>query len=316
MTFQQLSYALALQRFASFQQAAENIGISQPALSMQISKLEKETDLVLFDRSRRKIEVTEKGMVFLERAKIVIHEARQLKRLVRQMQDDYIGQLRIGVIPTLAPYLLPLFIEDLNRSYRNLKVYIREALTEEIIEDLKSGSLDGGIISTPISSKLRLESRPLFYEEFKLFVSRSHPLSGNKKIQVSDIPLEDIWLLREGNCFRDQVENICELARDQVSRGSFYFESSSIESLCRIVEFKGGVTFLPELTTMHLSTDREDMIRDLEGNKRVREISIIYMPGHIHEEDIMKIGSIIRKNLPKKLLTLGAAKTVSTKVNI
>ena len=314
MTLSQIEYALALQHYSNFNRASKHLGISQPALSIQIKKLEEEMDLLIFDRSKKKVELTEKGRLFLDRAQLLINEARQLKKLAVRLNENLKGELRIGVIPTLAPYLLPLFINQLNEKYSHLKIHIKESLTEEIIQDIKSGELDGGIIATPISSKISYNAIPLFYEGFKLFVSSTHELYDHQRVDVKEIPFQDVWLLKEGNCFRDQVNNICEFARDRGGQDLFYFESNSIESLCRIVEFKGGITFLPELTTMHLHNDKEDMIKDLNGPRKVREISIIFLPNHIRQNDLKHFAEIIRLNLPKNLLNKGKAKTVPTNV--
>ena len=314
MTLTQIKYALALKKYCNFNRAANSLGISQPALSIQIKRLEEEIDLTIFDRTNKKVTITEKGQLFLDRAQLLVNGARQLKQLAVRLNENLKGEIRVGVIPTLAPYLLPLFINQLNEKYSHLKIHIKEALTEEIIQDIKSGDLDGGIIATPITSKITFSFIPLFYEGFKLFVSTSHELFNQNKVNVKEIPLKDIWLLKEGNCFRDQVNNICEIARDRGGQDLFYFESNSIESLCRIVEFKGGITFLPELTTMHLSTDKEDMIKELKGIRKVREISMIYLPNHIRQNDLTHFAEVIRLNLPKKLLDKGKARTIPTNV--
>ena len=316
MTLQQLEYALALWKTNSFVEAAKSVSVSQPALSVQIRKLEEELGLVLFDRSKKKSEATEKGNVFLERAQMLMNEARQLKDLALQLGENISGTLRIGVIPTLAPYLVPLFINELNTKFTDLKIYIKEALTEEIIQELKAGTLDGGIISTPIQSGTIFTLDPLFYESFRLFVSDGHPLSEKQTIQISEIPIEDIWLLKEGNCFRDQVNNLCEITRDEEKQELFFFESNSIESLCRIVEFKGGLTFLPELTTIFLDKDKEHMIKELAGAKKVREISLIHLPNHIRSNNLQHFASIIKANIPKNLLEKGGAMAIPTMVEI
>lgn len=316
MTLQQLEYALVLQDYCSFNQAAKVLEISQPALSVQIKKLEEELEIILFDRSQKKVYVTEKGVKFLDRAKILLNESRQLQQIADQLKDQVSGELRIGIIPTLAPYLLPLFIEELHDQFAQLKVFIKEALTEEIIHDLKSGKLDGGIISTPITSNFQMTVMPLFYEGFKLFVSHEHKLYSHEKIAVDLIPPEDVWLLKEGNCFRDQVDNICEISKRTFTRGQFIFESNSIESLCRIVEFKGGITFLPELSTMHVDSDREDMIKELSGEKRVREISLLHLPNHVRSADLIKFGEVIKNNLPRNMIHKGKSETIPTNVNV
>ncbi|MEL6123135.1 MAG: hydrogen peroxide-inducible genes activator [Bacteroidota bacterium] len=316
MTLQQLYYAMALCQHGSYVKAAQSLGISQPALSVQIRKLEDQTDLQLFDRTRNAIRPTYEGEIFLDRAQLLLTQFSQLKSLAQELHEEFAGDIRLGIIPTLAPYLLPLFISDLNDQYSRLQIHVTEALTEEIVIGIKDGTLDAGIISTPISSKVPLTKTPLFYEEFRLFVSTGHPLFEEQTIAVPDIPLEDLLLLKEGNCFRDQVDNICDIARRQVSNDLFYFESNSIESLCRIVQFKGGLTFLPELTTLHFSIEHEDMIKKLEGPKRVREISIVHLPNNIKTTKLSKLKDVIQQSLPKKYLGKEGKQLIKTNVNL
>jgi len=316
MTIQQLIYAQALAKFSNYSRAAESLSISQPALSLQIKKLEDELGFSIVDRSAKQISITRKGHIFLERSRLLINESQQLRTLAKELKDDKSGVLKIGIIPTLAPYLLPLFIDQLNDTYRDVQILIKEALTQEIIQDLQSGELHGGIISTPITSSIEFEVTPLFYEKFQLFVSHEHPLYLHNTIDIKDIPLADVRLLKEGNCFRDQVKNICELAKQTDRYSRFQFESSSIESLCRIVEFRGGITFLPELTTMHLSAEREDMIKELKGVQKVREISLIHLPNHIFTENLNLFGSVIKENLPKHMLDAKRGKKIPTNINL
>ncbi|MEL7118276.1 MAG: LysR substrate-binding domain-containing protein [Bacteroidota bacterium] len=315
MTLLQLEYALELNRIGSFNRAAKNIGISQPGLSLQIRKLEEEIGLTLFDRSQKKIKTTPKGALFLEKAQLILTQTKQLKELALQLSEEYSGQLTIGIIPTLAPYLLPLFIQKLNDQFPKLTIHVNEVVTEEIIQGIKEGKFDAGIIATPIESTITLTTKPLFYEGFELFVSNLHDLYASEEIEVDKIPPKDIWLLKEGNCLRNQVDDICSLnQKKSTSSSSFYFESNSIESLCRIVEYKGGITILPELTTLHFDSEREPMIKKLAGPRRVREISIIHLPNHVRKEIIDAIGELIKKSVPKKLLSKENSDLIHTSV--
>jgi LysR family hydrogen peroxide-inducible transcriptional activator len=316
MTLQQLDYALALRRHKNYSRAAEHMGISQPAMSIQIKKLEEETSLKLFDRQRNAVLPTQEGLIFLERAQLLLTQARQLSDLAAELNDDFVGELRIGVIPTLAPYILPLFIKNLNEEFPRLKIHVKEAITEEVIRMIKSGDLDGGIISTPIESQIKMDHVPLFYEGFKLFVSTDHELYHKSKVNVKDIPIKDLWLLSEGNCFRDQVNNICELAKKGDGQNLFFFESNSIEALCRIVEFKGGITFLPELTTLHFGSEHEEMIKDLLGTKRVREISLVSLPNTVRQYKLQQLAKVIQNNIPKNLLNKGKSELIPTNVQL
>lgn len=317
MTFSQLEYALALYKHRSYRCAAQSVGISQPALSIQIRKLEEDLGLTLFDRTQKKVDITPEGKVFLERAQVLLTETKQLKNLAFQLSEEFTGKLKIGIIPTVAPYLLPLFLHKLNEQFPKLKMYVREAVTEEIVHGIKSGDLDAGIIATPIKTKIQFSIHPLFYEPFSLFISQKHPLFHKEIIELNDIPLDDLWLLKEGNCLRNQVDDICNIqVRKKDSPPLFYFESNSIESLCRIVEYKGGITVLPELTTLYFDGEREAMIKKLAGPRRVREISLLHLPNHTRAETLEKIGTLIKECIPKQFLDKGKMAPVHTNVQV
>lgn len=315
MTLKQLEYALALEKYGSYSRAAKAVGISQPAMSLQIQNLEAIVNVPLFDRSQQPITPTNEGKLFLAKAQVLLTEASQLQDFAIELSEEFNGEVNIGVIPTLAPYLLPLFISEVNRKFPKLKVHIWEALTAEIIEGIKSGELNGGIISTPIHSNSKLTIQPLFYEKFLLFVSDQHELYQQDKIDIFDIPLSDVWLLKEGNCFRDQVNNICEIARAKSLNSLFFYESNSIEALCRVVEYKGGITFLPELTTLHFEKEREHMIKEIKGVKNVREISLIHNPHEVRKKQLDKIMEVLLNNIPKNMLSSKDAKKVPTNVH-
>jgi LysR family transcriptional regulator, hydrogen peroxide-inducible genes activator len=314
MTLQQLEYAMALAKYGSYSKAARSVGITQPAMSLRIKKLEEAVGLVLFDRSKKPVTPTIEGKLFLEKTQLFLNQAEQLKDFAFGLQEEISGEISIGIIPTLAPYLLPLFISDLNRQFGDLKVHIKEMLTLEILEGLRSGDLHAGIISTPIKSKTNLLVKSLFYERFLLFVSEEHPFYHREQVRVSDITTDDLWLLKEGNCFRDQVDNLCELSQTPNRQDLFYYESNSIESLCRIVEYKGGVTFLPELTTLHLGSEREDMIKELAGPPRVREISMVHLPNEVRSHVLDEVVAVIQRNIPTHMMQVGKARAIETKV--
>ncbi len=317
MTLQQLEYALALHRAGNYSRAAKTVGISQPGMSIQIRKLEEEIGLTLFDRSQKRVRTTPAGQRFLEHAQLLLTQSRQLRELAVELKAEFSGKIEMGIIPTLAPYLLPLFIQQLNDQFPKLTLHVQEAITEEIVHGIKDGKFDVGIIATPVKTRIALSTTPLFYEGFLLFVSNRHPLFGEEPIDIAGVPPGDIWLLKEGNCLRNQVDDICELHRKgKYNHNLFQFESNSIESLCRIVEYKGGVTVLPELTTLHFDSEREHMIKVLAGPRRVREISMVYLPNHVRAPLLDKIGALIKASVPKKLLETGDVTTVNTNVEV
>lgn len=316
MTLKQLEYALALEKHGSYSRAAKSVGISQPAMSLQIQNLEAIVNVPLFDRTQKPIVPTYEGKLFLEKAQALLTEAAQLEDFAIELSEEFNGEVKIGVIPTLAPYLLPLFISEVNQKYPRLKVHIWEALTTEIIEGIKSGELNGGIISTPIQTSTKLSIHPLFYEKFLLFVSEQHPFYQQQEIDVKEIPLNDVWLLKEGNCFRDQVNNLCEIARAASLNSLFFYESNSIEALCRVVEYKGGITFLPELTTLHFEKEREHMIKEIKGKKSVREISLVHNPNEVRIKLLDKVAEVLLNNIPRNMLDKEAGRKIPTNIKV
>lgn len=310
----QLEYALSLKKHGNYSRAAKQLGITQPALSLQIKKLEEELGIYLFDRSKKPLKMTFGGDKFLSKAQVLVSQFSQLESFAQTLKDDFAGEIVVGIIPTLAPYLVPLFISDLNAKYPLLNVTIKEAITEHIIEGVSNGSIQLGIVATPIVTDLKFDFHPLFYESFQLFISDNHPFSSQNIVDIDLISPEDLWLLKEGNCFRDQVNNICGFSKDNNVKQKFTYESNSIEALCRIVEYQGGVTFLPELSTMHLSEDRSDMLKTIKGHKRVREISMISIPNETRKRFIDKIGESIQANIPSKMLQRNSAEVIDTGV--
>jgi LysR family transcriptional regulator, hydrogen peroxide-inducible genes activator len=302
MTITQIQYALILAKYKSYHKASQVLDISQPALSMQIQKFEKEVGFQIFDRNQRVIEITERGALFLQRATSLQTDFLQLTKLCESLSNEPQGILHIGIIPTIAPYLLPFFVEELTRKYAKLRIHIKEALTEEIIEGIRTGELDAGILSTPLSTATEFEFKPLFYEGFKIFVSPLHPLASKDSINITDIDIHDLWLLKEGNCFRNQVINMCDFSKEINPVNHIHFESTSIESLCRIVEHQKVLTIIPELSTMHVNNEKEHLIKDITGQRQVREVSLMYLPNAVYKNDLHVLSDVIISKIPKRLL--------------
>lgn len=274
MTLLQLGYILELSRQQSFSGAARKLEISQPALSLQISKLEEEIGMILFKRSPLKIVPTLEGEVFIERARELLQMAENLKDLPFELENKPEGILRIGIIPTLAPYWAPMFMTDFAKAYPQIQLTIKELKTEEIIASLKSGQLDAGLISTPVEAK-GMEFRLLFYEKFFLYISEKHELYKTEEIDLEAVDLKEMWYLEEGNCFQNQVNSICHYAKEPHELQNLVYLSNSIESLSKVVENSLGMTFIPELATLSVDPGKEDMIKEIKGNAPVREISLV-----------------------------------------
>lgn len=316
MNIQQLEYALLLSKTGSFSAAAKKARITQSAISQQITKLEQEIGFVLFDRQSKPIRLTANGERFLEKAQFVLLEVHQLRDFAMQIEQEVKGSLTIGIIPTLSPYLTPLFINQLSEQYPDVKLTIKELVTKDIIRGIMERELNGGIISTPISTKLKLQYQSLFYEKFFVLLSPEHRLFREKEVDLSAIEIDQVWLLNEGNCFSDQVNNMCQIDPKRQMETTLSYESNSIDALRRIVENRGGITFLPELATLNVPVDQEDMIKEIKGQARAREISLVYVKGEPKLHLLERLGEIIQMSLPSSVVEKGDKVLVSTNIKI
>ncbi|WP_372751397.1 LysR substrate-binding domain-containing protein [Labilibaculum sp.] len=310
MTLKQLNYALALNRLGSYGRVAKSMGVSQPAVSLQIQALEDELGIMLFDRSGKKVQTTVNGLVFLEKAQVLVTESKHLEDFALQLSEEVQGDICLGIIPTLSPFLVPLFVEELNQKYPKINLTVQEAITEEVLRGIKNGTFHAGIISTPIQLKSNLKLTPLFYERFYLYVSEKHKLFAKEEIAISDLEDKNVWLLKEGNCFVDQVTNICKTSVNQ--NGNFVYETNNIDALRRIVEYKGGITFLPELSTLTIPSEQEEMIKDIKGKKRVREVSMISLKTEVRQNLLNAIREVICDNVPSQMLSKKDKELVKT----
>lgn len=272
MTLVQLEYIVAVDDKRHFADAAKKCFVTQPTLSMQIQKLEDQLEVQIFNRSKHPIEPTELGERIIKQARVILHEASKLKEVISDEKGIISGDLKIGIIPTLSPYLLPLFINNFIQEYPEINVEVQELITEQIIDKIEKRQLDIGIFVTP-SDNDYLEELPLFYEEFVAYVSKSNSLFEKMELAPNDINLDDVWVLNEGHCFRNQVLNICKPRKSKGEK--FRFECGSLEALKKIVDYDSGLTLLPELATLDM-TDRElAKVRTFSKPIPVREVSVV-----------------------------------------
>ena len=260
MTLVQLEYIIAVDTYRSFVAAAEKCYVTQPTLSMQIQKLEESLGVKIFDRSRQPVVPTEIGEKILEQARTVLTESKKINELLQTEKGELTGELRIGVIPTVAPYLLPAVISNFLKKHDKLKLQIWEYTTEQIVQELKLGTLDCGLLSTPIHDS-SINEIPLFYETFVAYVSEKSSLYQKKILSAEEIADEKLWLLNEGHCMRGQVLNICNYKHNQSKEGSFDYNTGSVETLKRMVDLNGGMTILPELSISNYDEDQLQNVR-------------------------------------------------------
>lgn len=296
MNLQQLEYVVAVDKHRHFGKAASSKYVTQPTLSAMIQKLEDELGIQLFDRKKYPVEPTTEGAQIIEYAKSVLHEADRLLAYSKEVKGEIAGDLRLGIIPTLAPYLLPLFLKPFAEQYPLLHIFIKEMVTEDIIAHLKSGDLDMGLLVTPLEDR-GLKEYPLFYEEFYAYASKSEKLGNKKYILPKDINIEHLWLLEEGHCFRSQIFNLCELKRDQVTSNNLHYEAGSIETLINLVDKHEGITIIPHFATLNLNEEQKKNIRAF-AERPVREISLVVNHTYPRKKLLERVQEAIRQTLP------------------
>jgi LysR family hydrogen peroxide-inducible transcriptional activator len=299
MTLVQLEYIVALDTYRSFGIAAEKCFVTQPTMSMQVQKLEEELGIKLFDRSKQPITPTDIGIEVIEQARTILKESYKLKELINNQKSVISGELRIGIIPTMAPYLMPQIISAFMKKYPDVQLVVWEYMTDQIVSELKNGLLDCGILSTPLEDK-NLQENPLFYESFVAYLSKSSPLTSKKTLQASDINLDDLWLLNEGHCMRNQILNICNRKKSTEVR-AFEYNTDSVETLKRMVEMNKGITLLPELSISDFSVKQLDRIRYFKSPQPTREISIVTHRNFLKRRLIMALEKEILDAIPKRM---------------
>ncbi|SEM44431.1 LysR family transcriptional regulator, hydrogen peroxide-inducible genes activator [bacterium A37T11] len=299
MTLTQLEYIIAVDTYRSFVAAADKCFVTQPTLSMQVQKLEENLGVRLFDRSKQPVVPTEIGQEVIRQARITLRESQKIKELISDTKDELIGEFRIGVIPTVAPYLLPGFLGSFMNRYPALQLHIWEYTTDKIIRDIKAGQLDCGILSTP-SNELYLLERPLYYETFVAYLSKESSLQSKNSVDANDILTEKLWLLNEGHCMRDQVLNICQRKRSLHPKDAFEYNTGSVETLKRMVDANAGVTILPELSISEFSSTELDNVRYFRSPEPVREISLVMLPDFLKRKAIDALEKEILQFIPKR----------------
>lgn len=300
MTLTQLEYILAVDQYRHFAQAARACYITQPTLSMQLHKLEEELGIKIFDRSKQPVLPTEQGLEVIEQARKIIAERDLLLEITHHKKDEVSGFLRLGIIPTLAPYLLPLFVNSFIKKFPLVKLQVTELNTTSLVQKVKEGSIDAGILVTPLQDN-SVQEEPLFYEEMVAYVSKSNSVYQKNYVLPGDIDPNKLWLLEEGHCFRSQIANLCELKRKSNQGSSFEYEAGSFETLRRMVDLYDGVTVLPELALSGLSPRQKDQVKKFRQPTPVREVSMIVRRAYLKRKLLEALKAEILQGIPEKL---------------
>ena len=301
MTLQQLEYVMAVFRFRHFAKAAEYCGVTQPTLSSMVQKLEDELGLKIFDRKSQPIAPTPTGRLVVEQAWKVLLRARKLKETVEEEKHSLLRTFTIGILPTIAPYLIPRFFPQLMNKYPDMDVRIVEMKTEDLKRALVRGDVDAGILAQ-LEGLDEFDSLPLFYEQFFAYVADGDPLFSKESIKTADLTGEYLWLLDEGHCFRDQLVKFCHLKAASAAKKAYTL--GSIETFMRIVESGKGITFIPELAVHQLDETHKRLVRPFAIPVPTREIVMITGKNFIRKTLRSLLVEEIQASVPKDMLTL------------
>lgn len=307
MTLQQLEYILAINQFRHFAKAAEYCRVTQPTLSAMIQKLEEELDTRIFDRSQQPVCPTPVGIHIIEQAQNILVQANRIKNIIEEEKHSLTGTFKLGILPTVAPYLLPRFFPQLMKKYPNLDIRVVEMKTNDIKKALQTGEIDAGIVAS-LAGMEELQQTPLFYEQFFAYVSREDALFNNEVIRTSDLNGEQLWLLDEGHCFRDQLVRFCQMKSARASQLAYHL--GSMETFMRMVESGKGVTFIPELAVLQLGDAQKELVRSFAIPCPTRQVVLLTNKNFIRHTLLEVLVKEIKLSVPKEMLSLKATQAV------
>lgn len=300
MNIQQLEYIIAVSEHQHFVRAAEFCGVTQPSLSMMIQKLEEELGVQIFDRTKHPIVPTYIGEKIINQARSSLNSINAIKKIIENEQNLSTGTFVLGIIPTVAPYVVPLLIEKQHNNYPDLKLIIQETTTANIIEKLRKGTLDGALLAGPLNRNDFVEY-PIYYEKFFAYVSPNDKKYSDKEIDLDTIDINDLWLLENEHCLRSQVERLCNLKQKGDNNDTVHYESGSIETLMHIVDHNKGLTIIPELHAMGLPEEKQDNLRNFKNNSAVREVSLMVSNTFVRTQLLKVIINMIKEVVPFSL---------------
>ena len=302
MTLQQFEYIIAVDRFRHFSKAAEYCRVTQPTLSAMIQKLEEELNTRIFDRSQQPICPTPVGIQLIKQAREILVQAGRMKEIVSEEKQSCEGTFRLGILPTIAPYLLPRFFHNLTKKYPKLDIRVAEMKTPHIKQSLLTGEIDAGILANLDGMDADYTITHLFYEQFLAYVSRKSKLFDNKVIRTAELANEQLWMLNEGHCFRDQMVKFCQLKSAQMSQ--LTYNLCSMETFMRMVESGNGITFVPGLAVEQFSESQLELVRSFAIPTPMRQIVILTNRNYIRQTILDAISSEIRACVPKTMHSL------------
>ena len=299
MNIQQLEYLVAVDRVKNFTKAAEVCNVTQATLSAMIKKLEEELDVIVFDRKAKPILTTEIGQIIIEESKNILAHCALLREKAKGKSDKIEGRVKIGVIPTIANSLLPKIIKSLLTTYPKLHVEIVEITTQNIIKQLKEGSIDVGIVATP-NAEENIEEEVLYYETLMVYGDVDKKTSY---VIPEEIKNKKIWLLEEGHCLREQFVKLCALKKKDLMPNNLVFDANSFDTLLNMVDEFGGLTLIPELYYQSLPKERRDKVSFFEPPIPVREVCLVYYRPFAKQRIVTVLADFIRNIINETLMS-------------
>lgn len=300
MNIQQLEYLVAVDNHRHFGKAAEICGVTQPTLSMMIQKLEEELDVKIFNR-KQPIEPTEIGRQIIDQARVSLKYFRQIKEIVESEQNVAKGSFTLGVIPTVAPYLVPELLRRKNEICSDIELTLKENTTGNLVAGILNGTIDGGLMAGPLNNDLLVEY-PIYYEKFYAYVSKNDELYSQKELDLNEIDISRIWLLENVHCLRGQIEFLCQMKRKSSAlKEAIKYEAGNIDTLINIVDYNYGITVIPEMSAMGLSEEKQENLRTFKNMTAVREVSLIVSKEYVRKVMLNKIMEIVKESVPKMM---------------
>ncbi len=297
MTIIQLEYLLAVANCGSFSAAAERCFVTQPSLSMQVKSLEDELGVILLDRSKKPVIPTEAGTVVLERIRETLKCYNNIKESVAELKGETAGRLRLGVIPTIAPYLLHKFIPNFVKQFPKVELEISEMVTADIVQALKRDNIDAALVAGGTCGDGIIEHE-LFNDRFFAYVSPDNGLFERSNVRIEDIDLKELVLLSSGNCMRDQILELCLAKRDVPSHYSF--ESGSLDTLMRIVDCTACVTIIPEMAIEFIPKEHIDRLKMLSKGAASRKIAVAVRRTYVKSSIIKALTDTILESVSRQ----------------
>ncbi|MDR0795474.1 MAG: hydrogen peroxide-inducible genes activator [Tannerella sp.] len=300
MNIQQLEYVIAVDRLRHFANAAEACYVTQPTLSMMIRKLEEELDVQIFDRSDVPVKTTKIGRSVINQAEIALKQFNRIKELVEDERQTLTGIFALSIIPTIAPYLVPELLREKEEKCSECTLVLKENITSSIIANIRNGTIDGGLMSTPLNQPDLVEY-PIYYEKFYAYIHPSDILHKEKEVDINAINIDKVWLLENVHCFRGQIEKLCRKEAVFKEHQQIRYQARSINTLINVVDHNSGITVIPEMAAMSLSEEQQENLREFKGMTAVREVSLVVSKDFIRLNLLNTILGIIRETVPKSM---------------